>query len=166
MRGVAWEGDADLARFVQDAPLGVAPNVSLGADVFATQDIRANEELFANYGAAYWGKRLREAVKCVACLEDECYISKLVQCELCRNHTHRCCLSKIVEECLAAAADDQLRAPHNRMLTILPRCPMCRAPWPLALTGQKQCTTPGCTLPDNHTSAHSTELDLYRRRSV
>ncbi len=57
------EGDADLARFVQDAPLGVAPNVSLGADVFATQDIRANEELFANYGAAYWGKRLREAVK-------------------------------------------------------------------------------------------------------
>ena len=62
MRGVAWEGAAELLRFVQQAPLGVPANVVLrGSDVVATADVPPGGELFAEYGGLYWGQAARPA---------------------------------------------------------------------------------------------------------
>ena len=159
---MAWEGTADLSRFIQDVPLGKSRNVVLqGSDVVA---VAYGKELFANYGGeAYWGKRLREVVKCAICQEDEWFESKLVQCAVCGNHTHCGCLQACVE---THAIDVQrTRAPHRRMDERLPRCCHCREPWPQELTGRMQCSTPGCTHPAWHSGPHSSEPELRRRRS-
>ena len=108
MRGVAWEGAAQLSRFIQQAPLDVPANVVLrGSDVVATADIPEGGELFADYGGGrYWGKRLArgERVTCPICLEDECYLRKLERCAHCRQYTHASCLRAHVEHVRARRA--------------------------------------------------------------
>ena len=64
--GVAWEGAADLSRFIQQAPVDKPTNVVLrGTGAFSTEDIAAGEELFTNYGADYWGERLAALARTV-----------------------------------------------------------------------------------------------------
>jgi hypothetical protein len=164
LRGVAWEGMDDLSRFIQDAPRGTKANVVLcGGDVFATRPIAADDELFADYGSDYWGKRMRQTVTCVSCLEEECFETKLVQCTCCKRYTHVGCVQAFVES--GVRSFRHVRAPHHRLLDTLPRCGRCRTPWPPELAGRNQCGTPGCTLPDFHEGKHSTDSELKRRRS-
>ena len=168
MRGVAWEGAAQLSRFIQQAPLDVPANVVLrGSDVVATADIPEGGELFADYGGGrYWGKRLArgERVTCPICLEDECYLRKLERCAHCRQYTHASCLRAHVERVRKARCECGL---YVCTCDLLPRCSICRTPWPESLTGCELCRTPGCTLPIFHRSVcavYSTAPALGRRR--
>jgi len=163
MRGVAWEGAAELSRFIQQAPLGVRANVLLrGSDVVATADVPPGAELFADYGGLYWGERLARRITCPICLEDECYLRKLQRCNHCERYTHLGCLNAHLESVRKARCECGL---YVCTCDLLPCCSICRTPWPAALTGREQCKTPGCTLPIFHRSACSNAPALGRRRS-
>ena len=163
MRGVEWEGAAELSRFIQQAPLDTPANVVLrGSDVVATADIPPGGELFADYGAKYWGKRLARRITCPICLEDECYLRKLERCEHCEQYTHVGCLNAHLESVRKARCECGL---YVCTCDLLPRCSICRTPWPEALSGCERCKTPGCTLPIFHRSACSNAPAVGRRRS-
>ena len=56
-RGVAWQGVASLARFVNNPPAGEQANVVFREGwLYTTRDIAPEEELFAHYHwhPAFW----------------------------------------------------------------------------------------------------------------
>ena len=104
-----------------------------------------------------------ECSRAAGVLPDECPVrleivaterQRTVQCEGCGTDMHQLCVARIV----ATNRNTPCSCPLDMCTcNMLPRCPVCRAPFPRELTGRRGCGTPGCTLPDWHAGPHANQ---------
>jgi hypothetical protein len=163
--GVAWEGKADLSRFIQHRPAAGDVNAVIrGSDVFATKAIPMGGELFVDYGAAYWGPRLKQPRFCSICLKEEVFELQLFQCGRCGNYGHVSCVKEWIRSVISASCECPLDLCSCKRV---PSCPSCREPLPRELGHRREvCRTPGCIRLIWHAGHCDSQPQLGKRRSV
>ena len=147
--GVAWEGEANLCRFIQHSR---KPNAKFeGSDIVCLKPIERDGEVKIDYGKDFWGRRLKKQKKCGVCLEDEVYEQLLWQCNGCNNFCHKGCIHEWLQ-CTPSS--------------VMPHCPQCRAPLPSEIGNRvEMCRTPGCTYRTFHIGPCETESHCAKLRS-
>jgi len=128
----------------------------------SARQIAADDELFTDYGATFWGPRISPQY-CSICLEEEVYELQLWQCGLCAKFSHIACLKEHVRKVVQKKCSCPLDYCTCRRV---PKCPDCRHPLPRELGHRREtCHTPGCSLPIWHDGHCESQPYLGSRRS-